>query len=325
MGSLRKLCLLAGFASSFACIDAAWADPAPPPDETRRERAAIGDLTLNYDPLSWRIARDGDALTATCLQSDCLGAVIDVSRHEGEEGCTREKMALAVEAAFPQPGRAYANTLRAGRLALILANRHDGPDLSSPLFVYGCVAWQGSEYRFAMRPETVGTQSWIGGALHHLVSQATASAVRVEQIRVGRLTVPISTEVWAISKLEGNDTALLTCRMPTCHEQGQIAVLSAHEPSRPCRSIVGSQEVLPREWNEVGVLTAAEPGGLDFTVWNAFLGCRNYVPPRFEACTVHDGRSYHLSTFGPAGCRSSSSTIPESNLLELLRGARIAD
>ncbi len=67
------------------------------------------------------------------------------------------------------------------------------------------------------------------------------------------------------------------------------------------------------------------PGGIDFTLSKTFLGCRNYVPPRFAACAVHNGRSYHLSTFVGLSCRSSVWGIPENALVEVLNGARIAN
>lgn len=199
---------------------------------------------------------------------------------------------------------------------------HDGPDLSSPAFVHGCVAWQGSEYRFAMRPETVGTQSWIGGALHYLVSQATAPAARVEQLRVGELDFHVSTETWTISDDAAGDTVRLICRMPTCHEPGLIAALSVRSAAQPCPV---PSEVDDVDGTETRISTLIAPDGLEFTISETSLGCRNYVPPSFEACTIHNGRSYHLSTFGPRGCGSSIWQVPESALIDLLNRTRITN
>jgi hypothetical protein len=138
----------------------AWRGP------IRRRRALrSGKITFHYSPASWQFAREGERLVATCVQEDCAGAVIDISRREGEDGCTKEAVAAEAERLFPRGERHYANTMPAGRFAIALAVRHDGPELSSPAFAYGCVPWQGSEYRFAMRPETVGSQAWIEGAL----------------------------------------------------------------------------------------------------------------------------------------------------------------
>jgi hypothetical protein len=177
-GGLNGLSLFFAVAMGLAGVAGALADP-------QSLQIAIGDLTFNYRPTSWQIVRDEDRLVATCVQDDCQGAVIDISRREGEAGCTKEAMVAEAERLFPAPGRAYANILRTERFALVLAERHTGPDLSSPAFAYGCLAWEGSEYRFAMRPETVGKQSWIGSALHYLVSRATASAAGEVHVRVG--------------------------------------------------------------------------------------------------------------------------------------------
>ena len=313
MGMLKGSGLLAGLAAALAGAAEARADSL--------KAATFGDLTFNYEPASWRMAPDGERLVATCVQEDCRGAVVDISRRPGEAGCTREAMAAEAERLFPAAQRAYANMLPAGRFALVLAERHAGPTLSSPEFAYGCVPWQGSEYRFAMRPETVGTQSWIGGALHYLVSQATAPEARLEPVRVGEVEFRVSTETWTFSQDAGN-AVWLTCRMPTCREPDRIAVLSVHAPQQACPRPFEDPERIDGTETRIETLAAEAPGGLDFTISKTFLGCRNYVPPRFEACTVHDGRSYHLSTLGATGCRSSIWQIPDEGLIELLKSAR---
>lgn len=315
MGWSNRVRLLAGFAIGLAFIAEAHADPSP--------TITIGDLTFSYEPASWHMAADGDRLVATCLQLDCRGAVIDISRRDGEAGCTQEAMVAEAERLFPVPGRAYANVLRAGRFALVLAERHDGPELSSPAFVHGCVAWQGSEYRFAMRPETVGTQSWIGGALHYLVSRASAPAARVESVRLGDVEFRVSTDQWSVSDVAPGENLRLVCRMPTCDEPGLAVALSVKSLEQPCPA-PDADEMLYEAETMTEVLSAKLPGGLDFMISKTFLGCRNYVPPRVRACAIYNGRSYHLSTLVGLSCRASVWNIPESALLDLLHGARIA-
>ncbi|MGE0502975.1 MAG: hypothetical protein AB7I79_20225 [Rhizobiaceae bacterium] len=283
------------------------------------ETTTIGDLTFNYKSTSWRIEHEGSGLATTCVHDDCRGAVIDISRREGEAGCTEEAMVAEAERLFPVQGRAYANMLPAGRFALMLAQRHDGPDLSSPEFAHGCVAWQGREYRFAMRPETVGTQSWIGGALHYLVANATAPEAVIKTLRIGDVDFPVSTETWTIGHV--GDTVWLTCRMPTCHEPDIAATLSVQSPQEPCPAPTGDGE--DENYTRVETLVSEAPEGLDFTISETSLGCRNYVPPSLEACAIHGGRSYHLSVPGASGCRSAIWDIPKDVLVDLLKGARI--
>jgi hypothetical protein len=300
----------------LASLAAARADPPS-------SRIAIGDITFNYKPASWRIVPEGNRLVATCLQHDCRGAVVDISRRQGEAGCTREVMVAEAERLFPAPRRAYANILRTGRFALVLAERNAGPNLSSPTFAYGCLAWEGSEYRFAMRPETVGTQSWIGGALHYLVSRATAPAAGGRQVRIGDIRFRASTEIWTVSDGTTGETLWLTCRMPTCHEPGQIAELSVRSPAQPCPPLPVEVDAFGGETMTITLINEA-PDGPDFTISSTDLGCRNSVPPHFEACSVQNGRSYHLSVLGDQpGCRSSGWSIPEGALIDLLKSARM--
>lgn len=320
MGNLRLFACAVGLLFSAVMAVAAGARADPP-----RKGIALGDLTFDHDPQSWHIAPGGDGLVATCVQEDCRGAVIDIGRRDGEAGCTREAMIAEAERLFPAQGRAYANIYPAGRFALVLAARHDGPTLSSPEYIHGCVAWQGSDYRFAMRPETVGTQSWIGGALHYLVSRAAAPAARVEQLHIGGIDVHVSTEVWTIPDGAEGKRVVLTCRMPTCRKPGLTAVLTVRHPQQPCPVPDDGGGMGKEADTRVEILPPNARDGLEITVSETFLGCRNYMPPGFEACAVHGGRSYHLSTFVPVDCGSSIDRIPRDVLIGLMRDARIAD
>ncbi len=225
MGGLARLRSFTGSATLFvgivigsAAIEEALADPPP-------ARITIGELTFIHELATWEIVRKTGGLVATCVQEDCQGAVLDISRRDGEAGCTEETMVAEAERLFPVQGRAYANVVRAGRFALVLAERHDGPDLGSPAFVHACVAWQGSEYRFVMRPHTVGKQSWIGGALHYLVSRAKAPAARVERVRIGDVSFDIPSDAWNVS--------WVVPTKPSCSNVGYRPALS-RASSRSC-------------------------------------------------------------------------------------------
>lgn len=321
MGKLSRIVLLAGVVTAF--FAGARAEIAP-------ATATIGDITFNYSPEAWLIESGGEGLIVTCVQEDCRGAVVDISRRDRESGCTKEAMGAEAERLFPVEGRFYQNVIPVGRFALALAIRHDGPDLSSPEYAYGCLAWQGDEYRFAMRPETVGNQSSIGGALIYLVSRATAPEAPMTQLRVGEVTFSLSTEAWLISYRkpesdEAGETAWITCRMPTCEEPGLKAVLSVHPADTPCPSAPIGNEYYYGGGPKLGTIQKESPDGLDFITAEFWLGCRNYVPPRFAACTVHNSRSYHLSTSGVSDCRSSRWDVPQDILVDLLKSARVAE
>lgn len=312
----RRLGTLAGIALLFICRSAVGA--------AASESITIGDLTFNYEPGSWRMESAGDDIVATCLHPDCRGAVVDISRRDGEDECTKETMTAEADRLFPRYGRAYVNVLRAGRFALVLAQRHVGREFSTPEFVYGCVPWQGSDYRFAMRPETVGTQAVIGGALHSLVIKATAPDPVVERVRIGEVDFHISTEFWRISVAPDGETVLLSCRAPGCREPAQLAALSSRSPPEECADPSSGLEDIGAGFSRFRTLPAGAPDGLTFTIKETWLGCRNYVPPDIEACAVHGDRSYRFTMSGGAGCRSNHWWASEEGLTELLRGARIA-
>lgn len=308
--------LIACLAAVLACAAVARAEP---------QQITLGDLTFNFQPESWHIEPEGDGLVAICMQEDCRGAVIDITRRDGEAGCTRGAMLAEAERLFPAGERAFAIIYPAGRFALVMAERHDGPTLSGPEYVHACLTWQGSEYRFAMRPETVGTQSWIGGALHHLVAQATAPAAPVERLRFGAVDFHVSTETWTIEDDAGGDSALLTCRMPTCREPGLTATLTVHQPPRSCPTADDGGGLPGEADTRIEILPLGAPDGLEIAISETLLGCRNYMPPGFYACAVHNGRSYHLSTFTPMSCRSPIDRIPRDILIGLMQDARIAN
>lgn len=318
MGRLSGIVLLAGIAGAILAA----------PVRAEDVRAiALGDITFNYSAASWRIERGSDGLVAACVQEDCSGATLDINQIDGEDSCTKDAMTAEAQRLFPGAQRAYANIVRAGRFALVLAESHDGPDLSSPQYAHACLAWQGHEYRFVMRPETIGTQSWIGGALHYLVSRATAPEAPVEELRIGHVTFGLSTEIWKIADVDQNpdsrDTALLTCRMPSCDEPNLMAALSVVPADTPCPSPLTTNEFAYGGEARHGEVPKEAPDGLSFTTTEIWLGCRNFVPPRFSACGIHDGRAYHLATTGGQSCRSSIWSVPENLLIDLLKSARV--
>ncbi|MEQ1943114.1 hypothetical protein ABMA32_11925 [Mesorhizobium sp. VNQ89] len=321
MGKPSGIVVLAGMALAFLATVVSAEE---------MQAVVLGDITFNYSTASWLMERDGDDLVATCVQEDCRGAMIDISRIVGDGGCTKEAMIAEAARLFPGAGRAYANIVRAGRFALVLAEAHDGPDLSSPQYAHACLGWQGYEYRFAMRPETVGTQSWIGGALHYLVSQATAPEAPLTQLRIGDVTFSLSNEVWKVGPVAATadgsgETVLLTCRMPTCEEPSLTAALSVAQTDQPCPSPPTDVEFAYGGEAKNGEVLKETPEGLHFVTSEIWLGCRNFVPPRFAACGVHGGRAYHLTTPAGQGCRGSFWSVPQTVLIDVLKSARVTE
>ncbi|SMH44392.1 hypothetical protein [Mesorhizobium australicum] len=286
----------------------------PPPAKAR-----IGDLTFYYDPFNWRFELAGTGLTVTCLQVDCRGAVFDFSVRDASGECGEEAVRRTAELLFPAADRHPVNIVPAGRFGLVKAESRYGPDLQSPTYVYACLDWQDREYRFATRPETVGRMSWAGGALHYLVSRATAPPARIATVRLRDLEIPYSTEIWRATEFVPREShRLLFCLPPTCDGHGGFVTVSA-KPAAGCEPDPAGLS-LPQ-----AILTPLHAGsdGPQFTVTTIHSPCRNYVPPIRRACLWHNGVAYRIVTGGLGGCRSDLG-VPAGAFTELVNAARLA-
>lgn len=304
----------------LTCLGFALATPPsradPPPAKAR-----IGDLTFNYDPFSWRFEPAGTGLTATCQQVDCRGVVFDVSVRDTDGECGDEAVERTAERMFPEADRHPVNIVPAGRFALVKAESRLGPDLLAPTYVYACLDWQGREYRFAMRAETVGRTSWAGGALHYLVSRATAPPARIATLRLRDLAIPYSTEIWRVTELVPGESYMLSCLPPTCDGHGGFVAVSAKPATAGCEP---DPEAAGLSFPQA-ILTPlnSEADAPRFTVTTVHSPCRNYVPPTRSACLWHKGIAYRIVTGGLGGCRSDFG-VPAGAFADLVDGARLA-
>jgi len=302
----------------LVCLGLALATPQsradPPPAKAR-----IGDLTFSYDPFNWHFEPAGGRLTATCQQVDCRGVVFDFSVRDTDGECGKEAVERAAEQMFPAADRHPVNIVPAGRFGLVKAESRFGSDLSAPTYVYACLDWQGREYRFAMRAETVGRTSWAGGALHYLVSRATAPPARIATLRLRDLEIPDSTEIWRATELVPGESYMLSCVPPTCSGHGGFVTVSAKPATAGCEPEASGLS-LPQ-----AILTPlnSEADAPLFTVTTVHSPCRNYVPPKRSACLWHDGVAYRIATGGLGGCRSDLG-VPAGAFADLVSGARLA-
>lgn len=314
---MRRAILRAAAVAGIAIIGfAAQADPPRPP-----AKASIADITFNFDPAVWQFASDVDGLVATCVGIDCRGVVIDISERPSEGGCTKDFVRETAQRLFPGTDRHAVNTLAAGRFGLVLSQSRLGPNFDVPSYVFACLDWQGTDYRFAMRPETVGENSWTGGALHYLVSRASAPPARIERVRLGAMTLEIRTDVWDITTVRPNQSAMLICRPPTCHDR-PFVIVSASSGIEP-------QAAIPpfgRGWRDsrTEIYRGDHSDAVTFSVTTTFSPCRNYVPPEVVAAAHHGGMTYRISTPALTGCRSARAV--SGRVFEaLLDSARIVD
>jgi hypothetical protein len=286
-------------------------------------RTTVGDITFHHDTSAWRIVPDGDGAVATCLQADCRDVVIDISQRPSAGACTKEFAGEMAQRLFPQADRHAVNTLAAGPFALVLSQSRRGPLLGVPSYVFGCLDWQGRDYRFAMRPDTVGDRSWAGGALHHLVSSATAPAARVERLTVGAMTLDVPTDVWDLEMLVPARVARLACRPPTCRDDGAFLVVSALAVDEPPLEPVPPGMDRPAWDTRTESFTGEGLDAPTFTVTTTHSSCRNAVPPEIVATVRHGDTIHRIASPGPHGCRSGRE-VPGGVFEALLASARIA-
>jgi len=289
----------------------------PPPAKAR-----IGDITFNYTPFQWRIEPNGTGLTATCVPVDCRGVVFDFSVRDGYGECGKDAVRETAARLFPMADRHAVNAFRSGRFGLVLAESRHGAALGVAEYVFACLDWQDREYRFAMRPETVGDSTWAGGALAYLVSRANTPPALVGVLKLRGLELPYPTEIWRPTEMAPGQSYWLACLPPTCRGEGEFVTVSAEPTEIGCTFDKVDGDLWNYSEPEVIPLTPSEPNGLAFSVGTTHSPCRNYVPPHRVACAWHDGIAYRITAPGGFGCKSGFD-IPDDALENLVSGARL--
>lgn len=291
------------------------ADP-PPPAKVR-----IGDLTFHYNPFHWRIEPAGTGLTATCLQIDCRGVVFDISVRDVFGECGKDSVRETAGQMFPAADRHPVNVFPVGRFGLVMAESWRGPRFGTPRYVFACLDWQDREYRFAMRPETVGDTSWAGGALAYLVSRATTPPPRVGILKLQALEVPYPTDIWRPTEMVPGQSYWLSCLAPTCRGEGETAMIVAEPTATGCTFDHVDKENWYTE-TKVEPITPSAPGAPAFSMGTTHSPCRNWVPPHRVACAWHGGIAYRIIAPGGVGC-TSGFDIPDEAFQALVKGARL--
>lgn len=312
-GLAAGLLLVAGFTAPGA---PSLADPPPPLEPT------IGDLTFRYNRFTWRIEPGPSGLTATCLQIDCKDVVFDISVRDGAGTCHKDAVRETAERLFPAADRHPVNLFPAGRFGLVMAESWFGPDFSSPRYVVACLDWQDREYRFTMRPETVGGTTWAGGALAYLVSRAITPPPPIGVLRLGALELPYPTEIWRASEMTSGQSYRLSCLAPACRGEGEFVTVVAERTEAGCLFDGLDAEGRDHFDTTVTPLAADDADAPAFSIGITHSPCRNYVPPRRVACAWHGGVAYRIVAPGGVGCRSSFG-IPDAAFENLVSGARL--
>jgi hypothetical protein len=302
---------------AFVALAGAQSLADPPPLE-----ATIGDLTFNYNRFNWRMEPAPSGLTATCLHLDCKNVVFDISVRNGFGQCRKDSVRHVAEELFPAADRHPVNVFPAGPFGLVMAESWFGPDFGSPRYVFACLDWQDREYRFAMRPETVGDTTWAGGALAYLVSRATTPPPSIGLLRLGALELSYPTQIWRASEIGPGQSYRLSCLAPTCRGEGEFVTVVAEPSEAGCTLDRLDAEGWDLFDTEVTPPAADEANAPAFSIGTTHSPCRNYVPPRRVACAWNAGTAYRIIAPGGVGCRSRFG-IPDAAFDSLVSGAQL--
>lgn len=318
MGTLFSRNIAAALVSLLVLASGSLRASADPPEA----KASMGDLTFHYSAAHWRIEPAGTGLTATCIQIDCKGVVFDISVRDVYGQCDKERVLHAAEQLFPTADRHPVNIYRLGKFGLVLAESWRGPEYVVPRYVFGCLDWQDREYRFATRPETIGHNSWTGGALLSLLSRVTAPPAQISSLKLHRLEVPYSTDRWRLVETTVGLSYRLSCLPPTCDGEGEFVTVSAEPTDVGCSFHVADLEEGTYSDTRVTPVVADDPDAPSFSIGTTHSPCRNYVPPTRVACAWNDGIAYRITSPGGMGCTSGFG-VPADAFEALVSGARL--
>ncbi len=309
----------------FACAAAFFLAGAAAAQEADPAQARIGELTLSYDAARWQVREADGGLTIDCASEACAGVAYDMTATpEPGRFCDRKEAQAASKAMFAFERHA-TNIHRLGDLALVMTQSSDGLLLDSPMAVYGCISRDGIVYRIASRfgPGQSGA-AYAGGHALALLRGLSAPPPKLHDAELGGIVLTWRGDRWLPREyvLAGEPGALaLRCLPPTCLDLGPALVASVRgSGGADCMA----EQLAGVDWQWLGF---REPwaietrGGMSFSAIALGSGCRNWTPPRYIACTVHDGLTYVVETPRAFGC-ASSPEVPLDAFTEVVESAR---
>lgn len=282
---------------------------------------AIGELSLGYDPAQWRIDRNGETFTASCLIAPCEHAIFEIGMESRPGGyCDKEEARREAEARFRFADRHPANTFHYERFALAMAESRKGSKLFVEEAVFACLTRDDLVYRFVSVARNGKFPAFTGGILLRLLENLSLPEPKTRQVQVAGLVLHYPSDRWQVAaEATTPERIVLSCLPPTCREHApavSIEVLTSGANCPPVADIYdGGEEIGPRQ-----IVSAAGTEAIRFTLHEFRTGCRNWTPPVYAACSVHGGRLYSVRTVGLQGCLSSQET-PEDAFIELLESA----
>lgn len=148
-----------------------------------------------------------------------------------------------------------------------------------------------------------------------------AIAGETASVRAGEAVISYDPTLW---RRDGG--AVLTCIAPECAERRDeppsvFVFTRPWEPGRVDTCVMFGGRV--PDGRDPRLLSPLRISPLGFTAVTRWSGCRALDAPILEACAVHNGVVYELTTVLEDGCNRSA-PVPEDLFTQLIGGIRLA-
>lgn len=266
------------------------------PASAETAEAEIGALTLTYNADRWSV--EGDIIR--CIAEDCLGAVLDVAMVEDGQRCTREFAAEEAALRFPDAERHAANLYALDNLAVVIAQsgRPFDPDIGRA--VYACVSRGDIRYEFTVRIGDDPIPPRQDGAIYLLLQGLSAPPRGALVLDLGGLAIPYDGDAFRVEAGPAEGQWSLICQAPYCREEAAISVTASPAGEAECFAdeVEDSYLFADAMFTEI----ATGDGAPAFSLRTVPSMCRAMSPPMLDACAVHEGIRYRISSGVLPGC-----------------------
>ena len=148
----------------------------------------------------------------------------------------------------------------------------------------------------------------------------TSSGACPAEAPLGSLALTYDPAVWEVAELSGRAALQFTCVSVDCPGRPVVLAVSTATPDN------GGPEHFfePAEFLDSTPLAfVSKPGGVSFSAWSRWSGCRARDTPTLSAYGEHGSFAYHFSTnIGIGDGCNFAPELPEFRFLELLTGLK---
>ena len=152
---------------------------------------------------------------------------------------------------------------------------------------------------------------------------SAASGAYSAEAPVGALTLTYDPAVWEVAQLSGRAALQFTCVSADCPGRPAVLAVSTATPDNgDPEHFFGPADLL----DSTPHTFVSKLGGVSFSAWSRWSGCRARDTPTLSAYGEHGGFAYHFSTnIGTGEGCNFAPELPEFRFLELLAGLKAGE